>query len=59
MAGQLPTDWRSLAEQTSNEMNSAKLATLVAELCRALDSEHIERYRSQRFGRVIPVGSEN
>ena len=40
MAAQLAKDWRSLAEETSKEMNSVKLATLVAELCRALDREH-------------------
>jgi|CZKR01.1.fsa_nt_gi hypothetical protein len=30
-------DWRSLAEQASTEMDSAKLTSLVAELCRSLD----------------------
>jgi hypothetical protein len=30
-------DWRSIAKQASTEMDSAKLTTLVAELCRSLD----------------------
>jgi hypothetical protein len=30
-------DWRSIAQQASNEMDSAKLMILVAKLCRALD----------------------
>jgi hypothetical protein len=29
--------WYSIAEQISKEMNPAKLATLVAQLCSALD----------------------
>jgi len=32
-------DWRSIAEQTSNEMDPAKLMILVEKLCRALDGE--------------------
>jgi hypothetical protein len=32
-------DWRCIAEQTSKEMDPAKLMTLVAKLCRALDRE--------------------
>jgi len=32
-------DWRPIAQQTSNEMDSAKLLILVAKLCRALDGE--------------------
>ena len=30
-------DWRSLAEETSKEMDPAKLTILVGKLCRALD----------------------
>jgi hypothetical protein len=30
-------DWRSIAQQASNEMDPAKLMILVAKLCRALD----------------------
>ena len=30
-------DWRSIAEQVSKEMDSAKLTILVAQLCSALD----------------------
>jgi hypothetical protein len=39
MAPQLPQDekWYSLAEQVSREMDSAKLAKLVVQLCAALD----------------------
>jgi hypothetical protein len=33
-------DWRSIAEQASNEIDPAKLMILVAKLCRALDGEH-------------------
>ena len=32
-------DWRSVAQQTSNEMDPAKLMILVAKLCSALDGE--------------------
>ncbi len=32
-------DWRCIAEQTSKEMNPAKLMALVAKLCHALDRE--------------------
>ena len=40
MAPQIQTtDWRSIAEQASTEMDSGKLATLVAELCRVLDGD--------------------
>ncbi len=30
-------DWRSIAEQASKEMDSAKLTILVAQLCSALE----------------------
>ena len=30
-------DWRSVAQQASNEMDPAKLMILVAKLCRTLD----------------------
>jgi hypothetical protein len=46
MAVHLAKDWLSLAEETSNEMNVAKLGLLVAELCRALDAEHEKRVQS-------------
>ena len=40
MAPQIQTtDWRSIAEQASTEMDSGKLAILVAELCRVLDGD--------------------
>jgi hypothetical protein len=32
-------DWRSIAEQASKEMDSAKLSLLVEKLCCALDSQ--------------------
>lgn len=38
MAVQLAKSW--LSEEASHETNSAKLAFLVTELCRALDAEH-------------------
>jgi hypothetical protein len=31
------TDWRTIAEQASKEMDPEKLTRLVAELCRSLD----------------------
>jgi hypothetical protein len=40
-------DWRSIAKQASTEMDSAKLTTLVAELCRSLD----ERQKTPQFQR--------
>jgi hypothetical protein len=36
-------DWRSIAEQTSKEMDPAKLMTLVEKLCYALDAERREK----------------
>jgi hypothetical protein len=36
-------DWRSIAEQTSNEMDPAKLMILVAKLCRALDGDRVKK----------------
>jgi hypothetical protein len=36
-------DWRSIAEQTSNEMDPAKLMILVEKLCRALDGDRVKR----------------
>jgi hypothetical protein len=38
-------DWLSIAEQTSKEMDPAKLMILVGELCRALEGER--RCKSQ------------
>lgn len=38
-------DWRSLAEQSCKEMNSAKLSVLVARLCHALEMEDQEKAR--------------
>jgi hypothetical protein len=45
---QNPTDqdWRSIAEQASTETDQAKLATLVAKLCLALD---LEREQGSQF----------
>lgn len=36
-------DWRSIAEQTSNEMDPTKLMILVEKLCRALDGERRQK----------------
>ena len=33
-------EWRSIAEQVSKEMDSAKLTILIDRLCRALDEHH-------------------
>ena len=35
-------DWRSIAEQTSKEMDPAKLMVLVGKLCRALEATRKE-----------------
>jgi hypothetical protein len=40
---QMDQDWRRIAEQTSREMDPAKLSTLVAKLCLALDREREQR----------------
>jgi hypothetical protein len=40
-------DWRSLAAQASTEQDSARLSSLVTELCRSLD----ERQKTPRFQR--------
>jgi hypothetical protein len=40
-------DWRSLATQASTEQDSARLTSLVTELCRSLD----ERQKTPRFQR--------
>jgi hypothetical protein len=37
--------WRDIAEQTSKEMDSAKLMVLVDKLCQAIDSERQEKSR--------------
>jgi hypothetical protein len=39
------SNWRELAEQTSKEMDSAKLMVLVAKLCQAIDGERQEKSR--------------
>lgn len=41
-------DWRSIAEQTSNEMDPSKLMILVEKLCRALEGER---------GKKFPLGA--
>ena len=38
-------DWRSIAEETSKEMDPAKLTILVGKLCRALDKRMTESLR--------------
>lgn len=42
------TEWRSLAEQASTEMDSAKLMILVEKLCCALDDEQPARFHLAR-----------
>jgi hypothetical protein len=42
-------DWRSLAKQVTKEMDPAKLATLIAKLCQALDGE-----RKQKVSVAMP-----
>jgi hypothetical protein len=46
-----PNDWRYLAEQASNEMNSEKMMTIIAELNRVLEkreqTEHQQRHQNQ------------
>ena len=45
-------DWRYIAEQTSKEMDPAKLTILVAKLCRALskEREELQRYPGNEPG---------
>jgi hypothetical protein len=38
-----PTNWLHIAEQASEEMDSAKLMTLLSALCQALDGEPQEK----------------
>jgi len=47
MTAKTPSDWRHLAEQASEEMDSEKLMSLVNELNRVL-GEREERSRAQR-----------
>jgi hypothetical protein len=42
--------WCSIAEQVSKEMDSAKLTTLVSQLCSALD----ERVKPSHLNCVLP-----
>jgi hypothetical protein len=42
-----PTDWRTLAEQASTEMNPDKLTALVIELNQVLERD--EKQRSPRY----------
>jgi hypothetical protein len=35
------TEWRSIAEQASEEMDSARLMVLVGQLCRASDRKKV------------------
>jgi hypothetical protein len=44
-------DWRSIAEQTTGEMDPAKLLILVEKLCCALDRELREKYRTEPTSR--------
>jgi len=44
-----------LAEQASKEMDSGKLKHLIAELCRAFDSEH-QKNRQSRSGCLEDCG---
>jgi hypothetical protein len=37
------SNWQHLAEQVSEEMDSAKLMTLVSKLCHAIDSDRQEK----------------
>jgi hypothetical protein len=57
MAAQRATDWRLLAEQTSNEMDSARLAILVAEPCRLLDDEHDKKAQRLHGGPVAKLAN--
>lgn len=39
------SNWLHIAEQASQEMDSAKLMTLISKLCQAMDGEHEEKSR--------------
>ncbi len=45
-----PRDWKHLAEQASNEMNSEKLMDLVNELNRLLGEREDQSYQRRRPG---------
>jgi hypothetical protein len=50
--------WYSIAEQASKETDSAKLRTLVAELCSALDDRgNLPALETQFCARAIPAMS--
>jgi hypothetical protein len=50
-------DWRSIAEQTTNEMDPAKLLILVEKLCCALDNKLGKKYRTEPTSRGNEPGS--
>jgi hypothetical protein len=39
------SNWQHIAKQASEEMDSAKLMTLVSKLCQAIDGEREEKSR--------------
>lgn len=52
-------DWRSLAEQASNEMDPVKLSILVSQLCRVLDDRDEksgQRRLTNNFGPSLRIG---
>jgi hypothetical protein len=54
MSQHSPGDWKHLAEQASEEMNSDKLMELIDELNRVL-GEHEETSRSLRYQGNQPI----
>jgi hypothetical protein len=47
-------DWMSIAEQASKEMDSAKLISLVQQLCSALDAQDRKKAASPLTGQTNP-----
>jgi len=47
-------DWQSIAEEASKEMDSAKLMSLVQQLCSALDAQDRKKAASPLTGKTNP-----
>lgn len=48
-------DWRSIAEEASNEMDSAKLVGLVSQLCEVLDADDEKKSALRRPANLADV----
>jgi hypothetical protein len=48
-------DWRAIAEKASKEMDPAKLAVLIAQLCDSLDERNAKPPWQRNETRAIPA----